>query len=487
MITEKLPSKLRGIISQGLMAIGVALLMAGTQKYNAISMAALLGILLLASWLIARFNLHHSFLMILAFILPFSVELPITAQIKILIPSEPMLAITIFALGWEALKKPSLLGELFAGESRWAIPLLLCFLITSVFSTMLSVSVKFSIINSGYILVFFLWQKLLFKDRPDLFPKLMVLFSLSQIVVLIFSFYQLSGYDWNTVTIKAIFRPFYKDHTIFGATGAMLSVFWLLYTLKANSLRLKFIFAVLGLIFLSGVFLSYSRAAFLSLVFSALVWVALQLRVRMKHIALGALLGLLLLGFFQRQLVQLLYTNKNLSHDSSSSYLERIESSGNISTDISNLERLNRWYAGIQMAMEKPLTGFGPGTYQFNYIDYQSPRLMNRLTVRNYWHIPENSGGTAHSEYILALSEMGFFGLAALLLWIGRWVWMSFEKVNIHSHRINILIAMSVLSTYLFHGTFNNFLNTDKFAFLFWGFAAWMAANYETDTPNSSA
>jgi hypothetical protein len=82
---------------------------------------------------------------------------------------------------------------------------------------------------------------------------------------------------------------------------------------------------------------------------------------------------------------------------------------------------------------------------------------------------------------------MGFFGLTALLLWIGRWVWMAFEKVNIHPQRINILIAMTVLSTYLFHGAFNNFLNTDKFAFLFWGFAAWMAANYETRTPNSSA
>jgi O-antigen ligase len=242
---------------------------------------------------------------------------------------------------------------------------------------------------------------------------------------------------------------------------------------------LKLLSVALGVLFLAGVFLSYSRAAFLSLVFSVFIWAALQIRIRMKHIAMVVLLGMLLIGFYQRQLVEILYSNKNLSHDSSASYIERIESSGNISTDISNLERLNRWYSGIKMAWERPLTGFGPGTYQFTYIPYQSPRLMNRLTVRNHWHIPENSGGTAHSEYILALSEMGFFGLAALLLWIGRWVWIAFEKAGQHPQRKNILIAIAVLSTYLFHGAFNNFLNTDKFAFLFWGFAAWMAANYE--------
>jgi O-antigen ligase len=159
--------------------------------------------------------------------------------------------------------------------------------------------------------------------------------------------------------------------------------------------------------------------------------------------------------------------------------LERIESSANITTDISNLERLNRWYSGLKMAKEKPLTGFGPGTYQFKYIPYQNPKLMNRLTVKSHWHIPENSGGTAHSEYILALSEMGIFGLVSLLLLFGRWFWIALEKASTHPQRKNILIAFAVLSTYLFHGAFNNFLNTDKLAFLFWGFAAWMVANYE--------
>jgi O-antigen ligase len=130
------------------------------------------------------------------------------------------------------------------------------------------------------------------------------------------------------------------------------------------------------------------------------------------------------------------------------------------------------------MFREKPLTGFGPGTYQFTYIPYQDPVFYNRLTVTNPWRIPENSGGTAHSEYLLALSEMGILGLLGWLLLLGRWIFMAFNKHNKGTQRIIMIMTFSALSTYIFHSFFNNFLNIDKFAFLFWAMAAWLTLNY---------
>ena len=58
---------------------------------------------------------------------------------------------------------------------------------------------------------------------------------------------------------------------------------------------------------------------------------------------------------------------------------------------------------------------------------------MNRLSVKDPWHIPENSGGTAHSEYILALSETGILGFIAFILAISRWAWLAFH----HSYKFN--------------------------------------------------
>lgn len=467
------------LLTDALAVVAVSALLVVAPVYLAVSAFAVLVFLSLFSWIIVHLKLQIYLVMVVAFLLPFSIEIPLTENLKLFIPGEPLVIMALFTMGWEILYRPSLLHTLFRGESKWVIPLMICLIYSMAFSSMRVVSVKYTLINISYLLVFFLWMKMFIKEQPDLFPRLVLLFSLSQLLVIAWSVYQFAGFDFNRVTIKGIFRPFYKDHTIMGATCALLSMFWLLSFGKAKHLVLKFTSAILGLVFLGSVLLSFSRAAFLSLFFALMVWTALQINIRVKHLVLMAAGALLFAGLYRQPILEALSSNKNLSHDASASYLERLESSGNISTDLSNLERLNRWYAGIKMAQQKPLAGFGPGTYQFQYIPYQSPQLMNRLTVKNYWQIPENSGGTAHSEYILALSEMGIPGFVAILALFGRWMWISFEKRGANNRHPIIQTAFVVMSTYLFHGAFNNFLNTDKFAFLFWGFAAWLAANYE--------
>jgi O-antigen ligase len=355
----------------------------------------------------------------------------------------------------------------------------MCFAVTTFFSSMPIVSIKFSIVNVTYALVFFVWLKYLLFMKPGIFQRIMGLFSLSLIVVLVFSLIQFHRFDWDPVTIRGIFRPFYKDNTIFGATSALIASFWLAYALKTNSLVSKVLYLSLGMVFLAGVVLSTSRAAVLSLIFFIIILTILLLRVRLKYVVMGIIISLFIGNLFRNQIFEFLKKDKHMSHSTQFGYMEQLESSGNISTDVSNIERLNRWVAGWQMFAKKPITGFGPGTYQFAYIPYQKKEFMSRLTVKDPWHIPENSGGTAHSEYLLALSEMGLFGLIALLALLGRWTWIAFVKARNHPLRVNIIIGFAVLSTYFFHAFFNNFLSTDKFSFLFWGTAAWMASQME--------
>ena len=76
----------------------------------------------------------------------------------------------------------------------------------------------------------------------------------------------------------------------------------------------------------------------------------------------------------------------------------------NISTDASNLERLNRWSCALQMFQEKPFLGFGPGTYQFLYAPYQKSSMKTVIST-NF-----GEKGNAHSEYLGPLSEQGFLG-----------------------------------------------------------------------------
>jgi O-antigen ligase len=64
------------------------------------------------------------------------------------------------------------------------------------------------------------------------------------------------------------------------------------------------------------------------------------------------------------------------------------------------------------MFKERPVFGFGPATYAFEYARFQEPE---NLTI-----ISTNFGdmGNAHSEYLSALSETGFVGFVLFVLFV---------------------------------------------------------------------
>ena len=94
---------------------------------------------------------------------------------------------------------------------------------------------------------------------------------------------------------------------------------------------------------------------------------------------------------------------------SSTDLQTHVASISNISTDASNLERINRWNSAMRMFHDRPVFGWGPGTYQFKYAPYQR---SSEMTV-----ISTNAGdrGNAHSEYIGPLAEEGVLGTATFI------------------------------------------------------------------------
>jgi O-antigen ligase len=125
------------------------------------------------------------------------------------------------------------------------------------------------------------------------------------------------------------------------------------------------------------------------------------------------------------------------------------------------------------MFEDKPILGWGPGTYMFNYAGYQ---LTNERTI-----ISTNSadGGNAHSEYLGPMAESGILGLITFLILISV---VSYTAVHTYMRtndkRIKTLVMSALLGliTYFIHGTMNNFLDTDKLSVPFWGFTAIIVA-----------
>jgi O-antigen ligase len=161
------------------------------------------------------------------------------------------------------------------------------------------------------------------------------------------------------------------------------------------------------------------------------------------------------------------------SEQSSADFKTHISSMSNITSDASNLERINRWNCAIQMFEEKPVFGYGPGTYMFKYAPFQ---LNANRTI-----ISTNSadGGNAHSEYLGPLAESGVLGMLTFLLIIGTVIYTAvrtYMRVTDRRLKLFVLAAFIGLVTYYIHGFLNNFLDTDKLSVPFWGFTAMIVA-----------
>ena len=75
--------------------------------------------------------------------------------------------------------------------------------------------------------------------------------------------------------------------------------------------------------------------------------------------------------------------------------------------------RMGPWSAAVEMARERPLTGFGPGTFGAEFAPH---RLKSEVRARRRFVNPlvTSSYGEAHSEPLQAVAEGGLAGLAAI-------------------------------------------------------------------------
>jgi putative inorganic carbon (HCO3(-)) transporter len=83
-----------------------------------------------------------------------------------------------------------------------------------------------------------------------------------------------------------------------------------------------------------------------------------------------------------------------------------------VERDESVLERLNRWGAAIRMGAARPVTGFGPGTFERRYAAYQDEGRTTR------WTTPRGDLGDAHSELFSRLAEEGLPGAILWVAWL---------------------------------------------------------------------
>lgn len=136
-----------------------------------------------------------------------------------------------------------------------------------------------------------------------------------------------------------------------------------------------------------------------------------------------------------------------------STYFERMNTIETYGEDGSAQGRIRAWTAGVQMALDHPLLGVGPGQFPTTHGMYYSG---DDVGAQGEWK-------TAHSIYFLILGELGFPGLLLLLLFISlnlaanRRVQREVERSNddqkIRNARLLTCVSASLIA-YAVNGAF---------------------------------
>lgn len=410
-------------------------------------------------------------LLMIALLTPFAVNFALVPGMELSMPVEPlMILFSGMFLFRVAVDRTYDLRILRHPVSIALLASLAWMLVTSATSQIPEVSFKYFAARLWFVIPFYYAAAQIFRDRRRVWQFLWC-YAVSLVVVILISTSKTLGNFHDLQTLHRVMNPFYNDHTAYGCVIALFLpvVFYCLLSRDVKGwLRLIVLGAFAALVM--GLLFSYSRAAWISVLAAVAVYFAIRMGMKVRWMVL--IFGLCVTLFFVHQSDVLYKLGKN-KQDSSYDIAGQVKSISNISTDASNLERLNRWASALRMFKEHPLLGTGPGTYQFLYAGYQRSYQLSTIST--------NSGnrGNAHSEYIGPLTEQGVLGSLLMLC-----IFLATFVTGVHVYRtaadqrvahLTLAFTLSLL-TYYVHGIFNNFLDTDKLSVPFWAFTAVVVA-----------
>ncbi len=453
------------VIAALFVAVGLFLVVK-KNTYLFFALPVVLGVLLLYIFSLDKV------LLLTAFTVPLSVNLKaLEAGLAISLPAEPLL------MGILVLFVAKMLydGKFDRRIARHPIAIVIyCMfawmLVTTITSEMPVVSIKFMLSRLWFVIPAFFLCTILFKN-PKNIHKFIWLYIAALCIVCVYTIIHHAQFGFDGDSAHWVMTPFYNDHTAYGAALAIYLILALAYVFLPGVKRSRRLI-IIGVVVLLGValILSNCRAAWLSIIAALAVLICVLLKIKFRWVATMVMILVGLFFAFQNQIIDALEKN---NQDASGDLVENIQSITNISTDASNLERINRWQSAFRLFNERPIFGWGPGTYQFVYAPYQMSKEKTIISTN------AGDGGNAHSEYFGPLAEQGIVGSLLVVILVVVTIYCglkTYSRCKNKKAKILVLGATLAFFSYFIHGFLNNFMDTDKLAIPVWSIAALIAA-----------
>ena len=401
--------------------------------------------------------------------IPFSIPLKeyFDIDFNLDVPTEPLFIFITLIFALKLIRDKNFDKDFFKQPITLSIIIYIFWqVITTFTSTIPIVSIKHIIMQIWFIVPFFFLMSLIVKNLKNV-KKFLWLYIIPLTVVIIIIMVQHYMFGFTLASSAFIQKPFFYDHTSYGATLAMFIPVLIFFCVNREEKKyIRMVSFSLLTLFIVALIFSYTRAAWVSLAASLALFFMMKFRLNYRIFIVVSIVAMIGFFIFQKDIFMQLSGNKQ---DSSDNLMNHVASITNVSTDASNLERINRWNCAIRMYEEKPFFGWGPGTYQFEYAPFQN------FYEKTYASTNNGDEGNAHSDYLGALAETGLIGMLSYIFIVFSVIITAiktYNKVNSKSLKLLLITLNCSLFTYFVHGFLNNFLDKDKIAVAFWAFIA---------------
>lgn len=342
--------------------------------------------------------------------------------------------------------------------------------ITTLTSSVVLISVKYFIAKIWYITTFYLFLDHFLSSRK-IINRLLMLCTVSLAFATLKVILHHGVLDFGFTTINPAVVPFFRNHVNYAAFLVLfLPYVGYLFHVKRSSKRWQYFLGSVILLLIVGIFLSYTRAAYIALFAIAPVYFVVRWRL-MRLALVGSVLGVGLLLFYligQDKYLDMIPSEKTVAHQD----FEGIVSSTTKLEDVSTMERYYRWVAGVRMFAEKPLVGHGPGNFYSQYKKHTLERFSTYVSDN-----PERSG--VHCYYLMLALEQGLIGV---LLFISMVFYVLLLGERLYhklkgDDKVLVLAAILCLIIISLISLINDLIETDKigsFFFVSIGIIVWL-------------
>lgn len=287
-------------------------------------------------------------LFLLIIITPFTVNYELASMgLSVNMPSEPIIAAIMLLFFLKLIYEQKYERDVLKHPVTIAISVyLLWMLVTSITSEIKWVSFKYFISQLWYIVTFYFVFIKLFKEKQNL-HKFLWFYGIPLAIVITYITIQHSMYGFERQVGTWIAGPFFNDHTNYSAVISLIAPMFFIFIFNKNySSSRRFSALIIFLIFTTGIIFSYSRASWLGIIVAFASFWVIYLKINYRFIIATALL---IFGLFYTFQTEIIISLERDQQESSGDFREHVQSIYNITTDASNMERINRWKSAVRM------------------------------------------------------------------------------------------------------------------------------------------